>query len=54
MRTYKIYCPVCGWGCPYFKNGECGIEDPLNECDDFTCFYDEDDICKDEERTVFE
>lgn len=55
-RTKKIYCPVNGWDCPYYKNGECGIEDPIHECDDFAIQWDEDDdyICEDEERTVFE
>ena len=56
MRTSKIYCPVNGWDCPYYKNGECGIENPLSDCDDFACFWDEDDdfICEDEKRTAFE
>lgn len=56
MRTGKIYCPADGWGCPYYKNGECGIENPLADCDDFVLFWDKDDdfICEDEERTAFE
>lgn len=56
MRTRKIYCPANGWDCPYYKNGECGIENPLADCDDFVLFWDEDDdfICEDEERTAFE
>lgn len=56
MRTGKIYCPANGWDCPYYKNGECGIENPLSDCDDFVLFWDEDDdfICEDEERTAFE
>lgn len=56
MRTKKIYCPSNGWDCPYYKNGECGIESPMEECDDFAYFWDEDDdyICEDEERMVFE
>lgn len=28
MRKGKIYCPVNGWDCPYYKDGECGIESP--------------------------
>lgn len=32
----KIYCPVKAEDCRYyFDNGECGIEDPYNECEDF-------------------
>ena len=56
MRKGKIYCPANGWDCPYYKNGECGIENPLADCDDFILFWDEDDdfICEDEERTAFE
>lgn len=56
MRKKKIYCPANGWDCPYYKKGECGIEDPMNECDDFGYFWDADDdyICEDEERTAFE
>ena len=56
MRKGKIYCPVNGWDCPYYKNGECGIENPLEECDDFGYFWNADDdyICEDEERTAFE
>lgn len=56
MRKGKIYCPVNGWDCSYYKNGECGIENPLKECDDFGYFWDADDdyICEDEERTAFE
>ena len=56
MRKKKIYCPVNGWDCPYYKKGECGIENPLEECDDFGYFWNADDdyICEDEERTAFE
>ena len=56
MRTGKIYCPANGLDCPYYKDGECGIENPLFECDDFMFFWDEDEdfICKDEKRTAFE
>lgn len=56
LRTKKIYCPANGWDCPYYKNGECLIEDPMNDCDDFGAFWDEDDdyICEDEERTMLE
>ena len=56
MRKGKIYCPANGWDCPYYKNGECGIENPLADCDDFVLFWDVDDdfICEDEERTAFE
>lgn len=55
MRNKKIYCPVNGWDCPYYKDGECGIEDPYNECTDFSFFWDEnDDYYSDEQRTAFE
>lgn len=55
MRTKKIYCPANGWDCPYYRKGECGIENPIAECDDFSCFWDEDDdYLSDEDRTFFE
>ena len=55
MRMNKIYCPLNGWDCPYYKDGECGIEDPMNDCDDFWAFWDEnDDYETDEKRTAFE
>ena len=56
MRTKRIYCPVNAWDCPYYKLGECGIEDPMNDCDDFPYFWDggdDDYIYEDEERTAF-
>lgn len=55
MRTNKIYCPCDAFDCPYYKKGECGIEDPVNECDDFGFYYDEtDEYEADEPRTAFE
>ena len=43
----KIYCPVNGWDCPYFKSdGSCSMYpdcDPMYECDDFSTFWDEGD-----------
>ena len=56
MRKGKIYCPADSWDCPYYKNGECGLNDPLEDCDDFAYFWEEADdyICPDEERTAFE
>ena len=38
MRKGKIYCPANGWDCPYYKNGECGIENALLDCSDFRLF----------------
>lgn len=56
MRKGKIYCPANGWDCPYYKNGECGLDNPMIDCDDFSCFWDADDdyFCEDEPRTAFE
>lgn len=56
MRTVKIYCPVNGWDCPYYKDNECGLENPHADCDDFVSMWDKDDdyLCEDEERTFFE
>ena len=51
-----FHCPVNGWDCPYYKNKECGLEDPHADCDDFASMWDKDDdyLCEDEERTFFE
>ena len=35
-----IYCPVNGWDCPYFGDGICHIADPMEDCDDFSVFWD--------------
>ena len=46
-----VHCPVNGWDCPYYgKHGMCKMwpeSDPLNECDDFGFFWNEEDdyIC---------
>lgn len=42
-KDAKVYCPVNGWDCPYYKEGECKIENPIEECDDFAFFWDADD-----------
>lgn len=56
MRTKKAYCPVNGWDCTYYKDGECGIDDPYEEYTDFQMFWEKDDdyYCDEEERKVFE
>lgn len=54
MRTKKIYCPASSFDCPYYKDGECGINNPMRDCDDFAAFWDEeDDYAVDEPRTAF-
>ena len=36
----KVYCPVNGWDCPYWqKDGQCTIENPAEDCDDFASFF---------------
>ena len=37
----NIFCPVNGWDCPYYKNGECSLANVENECDDFYFFWSE-------------
>lgn len=59
MRKGRIYCPVNGWDCPYYKDGECGIESPYEECDDFYAIWgdditEDDYTCYEEVRTAFE
>lgn len=40
----KVYCPVNGWDCPYYKDGGlCTIENPLEDCEDFGFFWGEDE-----------
>lgn len=35
----KIYCPVNGWDCPYWrKDGSCVCENVAEECDDYAFF----------------
>lgn len=37
MEKEKVFCPVNGWDCPYWrKDGSCTIENPAEECDDYT------------------
>lgn len=43
MRMTKVYCPVNGWDCPHFRDGECGLDNPYTDCDDFAIFWEEDD-----------
>ena len=35
-----IYCPVNGWDCPYYGDGICHINDPVEDCTDFTFFFE--------------
>ena len=54
--TEKIFCPVNGWDCPYWKeDGTCGMKEeegchPLEECDDYYFFFGEADIEEGEEE----
>lgn len=35
-KTGKIFCPVNGWDCPYYKeHGICSLENVQDECDSF-------------------
>ena len=51
----KIYCPVNGWDCPYWKkDGTCSMKEeedvhPKEECDDYTLFDEMFDGLDDEE-----
>lgn len=47
----KVYCPVNGWDCPYWKeDGECTLNNSMAECDDFATFWDEDDEYWEDEK----
>ena len=40
MEKEKIYCPVNGWDCPYWrKDGSCVCENVETECDDYASFW---------------
>lgn len=45
----KIYCPVNGWDCSYWrKDGTCCMLEeegchPIDECDDYYYFFGEDE-----------
>lgn len=60
MRVKKIECPNPEeWGadCPYYKNDECGIENPIKECECFMEYWSKDEVDEytlDEPRTAFE
>lgn len=46
--TKKFFCPVNGWDCPYWReDNSCSMVDdgdnPVMECDDAGCFWDEDE-----------
>jgi hypothetical protein len=41
-RRPHFHCPVNGWDCPYYKNGECTLKDPYNDCDDFYAMWGDD------------
>ena len=51
----KIYCPVNGWDCPYWKkDGTCSMREeegihPKEECDDYALFDEMFDGLDDEE-----
>lgn len=36
-----IHCPVNGCDCPYYDNGICQLDDPMEDCDDFASVTDE-------------
>lgn len=41
MRVQKITCPSGDFSCPYcHKHGECGINHPVEDCDDFLAYYE--------------
>ena len=37
-----FHCPVNGWDCPYYKKGECTLENPYENCDDFYAMWGDD------------
>lgn len=45
MEILTTPCPVFDFTCPYYSNddGICTLENAIDECDAFACFYAEDD-----------
>lgn len=56
MREIEIYCFANSRNCPYYKNGECRLENSLWYCDDLGAYWCKDDnyYRDDEKGTVFE
>ena len=57
-----IHCPANAWDCPYYTDEghpcRCTLEDPMEDCDDFAFFWDEEELVVDkwekEWRPAFE
>lgn len=45
--TEHIHCPVNGYDCPYWQDGICLCEKPIDNCDDFASVWgdSEDYVC---------
>lgn len=56
MRKGRIYCPVNGWDCPYYRDEcVCVLNDPMADCDDFALVWsEEDDYWSGEPETEYE
>lgn len=35
-----IFCTCNDWECPYYQDGICYISDPIEECDDFSSWFE--------------
>lgn len=38
----NFVCPMEDIDCPYYADGNCHLENPMEDCDDFAYFWDDD------------
>lgn len=41
MSKENFMCPIEDCECPYYNNGACGLDNPLEDCDDAASFEEE-------------
>ena len=39
-RRESVYCPCNSWDCPYYEDGKCYVEDPMEDCDGWGIFWE--------------
>ena len=43
MLNNEYFCPVGQWDCPYYNQGQCELNNPQLECDDYALISIEDE-----------
>ena len=49
-----VVCPADDFSCPYYKEGECTIENPREECDEFAYYDEEEGFYEDDSEVGFD